>query len=138
MSSLEAIAVRAEFETGNVKPLLHEIRHALVRLAEGGDGTVIDLQSLPLAPGEELRIEQALGEGEIAAELNALGRSKIVETSYPGVWMITHRNTEDEVIGRFIEVTRIPDLLQSQPEDVQAGLRRLTGELAEHPETENH
>lgn len=138
MSAHEAIAVRAEFETGNVKPLLHEIRHALVRLAAGGDGTVIDLQSLPLAPGEERRIEEALGQGEIVAELNALGRSSIVETAYPGVWMITHRNTEDEVIGRFIEVTRIPDLLKAQPEDMRAGLQRLNGELEEHPETENH
>jgi hydrogenase-1 operon protein HyaF len=138
MNAPETIAVRAEFETGNVRPLLHEIRHALVRLADGGDGTVIDLQSLPLAPGEERRIEEALGQGEIAAELNALGRSSIVETAYPGVWMITHRNTEDEVIGRFIEVTRVPALLKAQPEDVQAGLERLTGELEEHPETENH
>jgi len=138
MSALESIAARAEFETGNVKPLLHEIRHALTRLAGGGEGTVIDLQSLPLAPGEENRIEEALGEGEVRAELNALGRSSIVETAYPGVWMITHRNTEDEVIGRFVEVTRFPALLQSQAEDVKAGLQRLTGELEEHPEAENH
>ena len=138
MSALDSIAVQTEIETGNVRPLLHEIRHALVRLAEGGDGTVIDLQSLPLAPGEERRIEEALGPGEIAAELNALGRSSIAETSYPGVWLITHWNTEDEVIGRFIEVTHIPAVLQSQPEDVQAGLQRLSEELEKHPETENH
>jgi hydrogenase-1 operon protein HyaF len=135
MSALDAVAVRAEFETGNVKPLLHEIRHALARLAEGGDGTVIDLRSLPLAPGEERRIEEALGGGEISAELSALGRSMIVETSYPGVWLITHWNSEDEVIGRFIEVTYVPELLQSQPGDVQAGLERLSGELEERPET---
>ena len=135
MSALDAVAVHAEFETGNVKPLLHEIRHALARLAEGGDGTVIDLRSLPLAPGEERRIEESLGGGEISAELNALGRSMIVETSYPGVWLITHWNTEDEVIGRFIEVTYVPELLQSQPGDVQAGLERLSRELEERPET---
>ena len=73
MSALDAIAVTTEIETGNVKPLLHEIRHALARLEEGGEGTVIDLQSLPLAPGEERRIEETLGKGEVSAELNALG-----------------------------------------------------------------
>ena len=63
MSSLEAIPIDVEATTGNVEPLLHEIRHALKRLAEGEEGTVIDLRGLPLAPGEEERIEAALGEG---------------------------------------------------------------------------
>ena len=39
--------------TYNVQPLLHEIRHALARLLDDGGHTVIDLRSLPLAPGEE-------------------------------------------------------------------------------------
>ena len=134
MSALEAIATRAEFETGNVKPLLHEIRHALIRLANGEEGTTIDLGSLPLAPGEEKRIEEALGEGEVRAELNALGPSMIVESAFAGVWLVTHHNTENEVIGRFIEVTELPSLLLSQPEDIRAGLARLETILQEEPE----
>jgi len=51
MSSLDAIAVKVEAATGNVEPLLHEIHHALKRVADGKEGTVIDLRSLPLAPG---------------------------------------------------------------------------------------
>jgi len=129
MSALDAIEIRAEYETGNVRPLLHEIRHALKRLAKGEDGTVIDMSSLPLAPGEEKRIEEALGEGEVRAELNALGPTTIFETSYSGVWLVTHRNTENEVVGRLIEVTRIPELLLAQPEDLRAGLERLEREL---------
>ena len=61
MSALDAIPVTTEAATGNVEPLLHEIRHALKRLANGEDGTVIDLKRLPLAPGEEERIEATLG-----------------------------------------------------------------------------
>jgi hydrogenase-1 operon protein HyaF len=129
MSAINAIPVRAEYETGNVRPLLHEIRHALRSLEAGGEGTAIDLRSLPLAPGEERRIEEALGVGEVRVELDALGPSTIIETSYPGVWLITHRNTENEVIGRLIEVTRVPALLASQPEDIAAGLERLEREL---------
>ena len=117
MSALDAITVRADFETGNVRPLLFEIRHALARLMEGGAGTILDLRSLPLAPGEETRIEEALGEGEVRAELDALGPSIIQETSFPGVWLVTHRNTENEVIGRQVEVTLVPPLLESQPDD---------------------
>ncbi|MDH4073765.1 MAG: hydrogenase expression/formation protein [Gammaproteobacteria bacterium] len=129
MSAINAIPVRAEYETGNVRPLLHEIRHALRSLQGGGEGTAIDLRSLPLAPGEERRIEEALGVGEVRVELDALGPSTITETSYPGVWLITHRNTENEVIGRLIEVTRVPALLASQPEDIAAGLERLERDL---------
>ena len=131
MSALDSIAVQAEYETGNVVPLLHEIRHALERLLNGEDGTVIDMRSLPLAPGEEKRIEDALGKGEVHADLDALGPTTILETSYPGVWLITHRNTEGEVIGRFIEVTRFPSILESQPEDIRTGLTALGNKLAE-------
>ncbi|HEX9852517.1 MAG TPA: hydrogenase expression/formation C-terminal domain-containing protein, partial [Woeseiaceae bacterium] len=101
MSALEGIAVRVEAMSGNVMPLLHEIRHALRRVAEGGQGTTIDLGSLPMAPGEDKRIEEMLGQGEVRAELNALGPTLVQETRYPGVWFITHRNTEQEVIARF-------------------------------------
>lgn len=133
MSALDAIEIRAEYETGNVRPLLHEIRHALKRLTEGEDGTVIDMSSLPLAPGEEKRIEEALGEGEVRVELNALGPSTILETRFPGVWLVTHRNTENEIIGRLIEVTRIPELLLAQPEDIRTGLEQLE-EILEEPQ----
>lgn len=129
MSSLDAIPVTEEVASGNVKPLLHEVRHALKRLANGEDGTVIDLQSVPLAPGEEERIEELLGKGEVRAELDALGPSVVQETAYPGVWLVTHRNTEQAVVGRFIEVTHMPELLKSQQADIEHGISRLEQEL---------
>ena len=129
MSSLDTIPVSTEVATGNVEPLLHEIRHALKRLAGGEDGTTIDLKSLPLAPGEEERIEATLGTGEVRAEVDALGPTLIQETSYPGVWLITHKNADNAVVARFIEVTYIPELLRSQPEDIDAGIDRLENEL---------
>jgi hydrogenase-1 operon protein HyaF len=115
--------------TGNVEPLLHEIRHALKRVAEGKEGTIIDLRALPLAPGEEERIEAVLGEGEVRAELDTLGRTVFQETSYSGVWLVTHRNTEQAVLTRFIEVTRMPELLKSQRADIERGISRLEAEL---------
>jgi hydrogenase-1 operon protein HyaF len=131
MSSLEAIPVNVEAATGNVEPLLHEIRHALKRLAEGEKGTVIDLRGLPLAPGEEERIEAALGEGEVRAELQALGPTLVQETSYPGVWLVTHRNEDEVVIARMIEVTHMPEILMSQREDILRGINKLESELQE-------
>jgi len=130
MTSLDAITVQVETATGNVEPLLHEIRHALRRVADGKEGTVIDLRRLPLAPGEEERIEDELGKGEVRVELDALGPTVVQETSYAGVWLVTHRNTEQEVVGRFIEVTRMPELLKAQEADIERGISRLENELA--------
>jgi hydrogenase-1 operon protein HyaF len=115
--------------TLNVQPLLHEIRHALAQLLEQGKETVIDLRGIPLAPGEEVAIEQALGEGEVRATLSALGPSEIRETSFPGVWLVTHYNRDDQIVGKFVEVTAIPALLMSQTEDMAAGLERLKARL---------
>ena len=43
----EALRVRTgEHLTGNVQPLLHEVRHALVHLSALGESTVIDLRNI--------------------------------------------------------------------------------------------
>jgi hydrogenase-1 operon protein HyaF len=115
--------------THNVKPLLHEIRHALAKWLEDEEPTVIDLRSLPLAPGEEDKLLDTLGHGEVHASLNALGPTDIIETGYAGVWVILHYNSEREVIGKFIEVCDIPDLLRSQQDDIREGLEQLQAEL---------
>lgn len=115
--------------TWNVQPILHEIRHALDKLLETGETHVIDLRSIPLAPGEEDKIIDTLCCGEVHAKLNALGPSEIYETGFAGVWLITHYNEENSVIGRFIEITRIPDILKSQREDITIALHQLETEL---------
>jgi len=121
--------------THNVKPLLHEIKHALDKLIETDETTIIDLRSIPLAPGEEDNILNALGQGEVQAQLNALGLSEIIETQYTGVWLITHYNDEHQIISRFIEVTTMPEILCSQTEDIMQAYSRLTLDLRDNLET---
>ena len=115
--------------THNVQPLLHEIRHALAKFLDNGEHTVIDLRSLPLAPGEEEQLLDKLGQGEVYARLHALGPTEIVETRYSGVWVVVHFNNDDEVIGKFVEVCDMPDLLRSQHEDIRLGLDALQAQL---------
>ena len=115
--------------TCNVKPILHEVRHALDKLLESGEASMIDLRSIPLAPGEEQTIIDTLGHGEVHARLDALGPSEIYETKYTGVWLVSHYNEADSIVGRFIEVTEIPDVLKSQREDIVHALSGLETEL---------
>ena len=115
--------------TCNVKPILHEIRHALDKLLESGEASMIDLRSIPLAPGEEETILKTLGQGEVHARLDVLGLSEIYETRYAGVWLVTHYNDDETIVSRFIEITTIPDILKSQTEDVSNALIELAHEL---------
>jgi hydrogenase-1 operon protein HyaF len=121
--------------TWNVTPLLHEVKHALKKLIEDGEPTVIDLRSIPLAPGEENKILQTLGEGEVHVELDALGKSAIYETHYSGVWIVTHLNDEDATVGRFIEVTTMPEILFSQKDDISDAYDRLSEKLQSNQQT---
>jgi hydrogenase-1 operon protein HyaF len=116
--------------TGNLAPLLHEIRHALRRWLEQGEEHVIDLRSIPLAPGEEDSLLAELGEGEVNAKLSVLGASDVKETRYPGVWLITHYNEHETIIGRFLEVCDVPGIIKSQTDDIRTGLARLEDALA--------
>jgi len=118
-----------DVETGNVVPLLHQIRHAVRQLLEAGEVTVIDLRSIPMGPGEEDRLAAALGQGEVQVRMSALGPSEIIETQYPGVWLVTHHNSDGETIGRFIEVCGFPALVMAQVEDIRAGLEQLEQQL---------
>ena len=110
---------------GNVRLIINEVLHAVDRLLETGEPTTIDLAGLPFGPGELEHLEATLGTGELSAKLDALGISRIRETAYPGVWWLEHRNAHDEIVGRYLEITRTPEILSSQDADILAGRARL-------------
>lgn len=127
--SLQNITVRVEntdtSSVGNIAALLAEIAAQLEQLLSEGTTSLIDLKSLPLSAHEYEQLRFTLGQGEVSARLEAIGPSEIIETQFPGVWWVTHYNVEGDIIADIIEIARIPSLLQSQAEDMQAGLARL-------------
>lgn len=118
--------------TGNVAPILNEIRHALQRLLDEEETTVIDLRGIPMGPGEEKHLESLLGTGEVTATIDAMGLSTVSETTLAGVWLVVHRNDNDDILGKFIEITRYPKILESQTEDIRSAVERLPGILADY------
>jgi hydrogenase-1 operon protein HyaF len=134
MQKLRDIEIRIESPDhpashGNVTPVLHEILHALKRLAQSGETTTIDLRAMPFGPGDETRLSTALGRGEVMARLDALGSSQIWETGYPGVWVLEHHNSVGERVAWQVEITRIPTILQTPAEDLADAIDRLDGQL---------
>ena len=134
MPGLDAIDVKVEGlkvrATDNALPLLHEIRHALNRLASTGEPTTIDLSSIPLGPADREQLFDALGEGEVQARVDAFGPSSIRETAYPGVWLVQHMNPHSEEHSVLVEVTRLPALLLTPEADVKDSAAALEARLS--------
>ncbi|MBZ0071664.1 MAG: hydrogenase expression/formation protein [Gammaproteobacteria bacterium] len=138
MSGLDDIGVRIETgpgsvypESGNGRALLSELETALQALLKTGREHSIDLRSLPLLPGELEYLRETLGQGEVRAELDALGHSEVRETAIRGVWWVMHWNTLDEVMAEFLEVSFCPDILRAQRDDVRDSLEALNARLAD-------
>jgi len=131
MTEYNVIPIYDEEVTGNLLPLLHEIRHALDHMLRNGEKTVIDLSAMPLSDNELDSLIEFLGKGEVAAELDILGGSRVTESRFSGVWLVQHLNTAGENDRLFIEIDRIPPLLCAQTEDIQHGLSQLKQSLTE-------
>ena len=121
--------IEEAYSVGNIRALLAEIAARLEKLASNGETGMIDLNSLPLAPGEYEQLRQTLGQGEVTARIEAIGASEIIETHYPGVWWVTHYNVEGDIVADMIEITTIPEIIKSQPEDIRTGLELLRAQL---------
>jgi hydrogenase-1 operon protein HyaF len=113
----------------NAIPLLHEIRHALERLATSGESTLIDLSSIPFARGDRAQLMAVLGEGEVQATVEAMGPTRVSETAFAGVWLIQYLGASGEEVATHIEITRCPSLLLTPEQDVAASAAALEARL---------
>lgn len=111
--------------SGNAPPLLRELAEMLRRLVDTGEPATLDLSALPLTPADLDWLREKLGQGEVAAQVQAEGESTFDETACPGVWWVTHRNEKGAVSSEFIEVAFVPELVKAHPEDIKIGLEHL-------------
>lgn len=116
---------------GGVRAILYEIEGLLKRFAETGEAGAIDLRSLPMAPGDYERLQEFLGEGELDAQLDALGPTRVRETAFSGVWWVSHRNAHGETLTEIIEVTRVPEILCTDEEAIRESAAQLSERLVE-------
>jgi len=108
----------SQAQTGNVLPILNEIRYALALLVAKGTSTTIDLSAIPFAPGDREELERILGQGEVSALIDALGETRIRETDYRGVWLVSHHSPQGDNLATQIEVTRTPSLVSTPEQDI--------------------
>jgi hydrogenase-1 operon protein HyaF len=142
MSRLSDIAIRVEPGMvgappavagglgGGVAAILTELVSLLDRLTDSQTPAAIDLRSLPMSPQDRVELKRALGEGEVRATLDAQGLSTVCETRIAGVWWVEHRDPQGELVAELLEVTRVPDILVSAPDDIAAGAQTLRRQIA--------
>ena len=63
-----------------------------------------------------------LGQGEVQIHLSSLGESEIYETNFSSVWVIKHRDEQDQYSSMFIEIAAVPDIVVSQRDDISESL----------------
>lgn len=112
-----------------VSAILAELATLLEQLAESQTPAAIDLRSLPMSPQDRTELERVLGDGEVQATVKADGLSSMRETSVSGIWWVTHCNPLGEPIAELLEVTRVPEMLASAPEEIAAAARALRERL---------
>ena len=122
---------------GGVQSMAHEILSHLQRLHDTGETAAIDLKSLPMAPDEFHGIKKMLGQGEIDLTLELDGPTRIRETAYAGVWWIQHTGKDGRILAEFIEITRFPDFLSAQPDQIADAVRHLRDQLRERSKAQS-
>ena len=127
MTKLSDIAINVEppAQPSQVLAILSELQTKLKALVDQGTTDSIDLRSLPLFPGDYEILKETLGYGEIHVDIEAMGPSEVYETSIPGIWWVSHYNSQDENVADYIEVTALPELLKTSQEDIEQAERQL-------------
>ncbi len=137
MSALNRIPVTVETSSDEAEndttllAVLHEIESLLDAMLHSGEPGCIDLFRAPLAQKELVNLRKILGHGEVWAEFNGIGLTKIQETGIAGVWWITHAGTEGRVLGELIEIAPCPELLIAAKSDIESGRRKLKRRIGE-------
>nr|CRH04972.1 conserved protein of unknown function(with hydrogenase expression protein HupH C-terminal domain) [Candidatus Magnetococcus massalia] len=116
--------------SSGVRALLAKLLVALEALNAQGQQASMDLSQEPLAPEDRNQLLELLGQGEITAQVDAMGVTTLQETGVAGIWLVTYRAQEGNVTAEILEVTRVPELLKSPVEELGESKARVAALIA--------
>ncbi len=120
---------RALLVESRVGTILHQIHQALCLFHSQCKATTIDLKAQPFGPGEEELLLHHLGQGEVKITIDTMGCSTINETAFAGVWLVDHRNEQNERIAFQLEVDRIPTFACAPLVEIERSVMNLATQL---------
>lgn len=112
----------------NSPALLFEIREQAKRYRPGNPAHVVNLTLLPLSPGDNEYLSQALPSGPVNILSRGYGKCRIASTGLKHVWRVQYFNNMDTLILNTVEVTDVPEVALAAKEDLEDSMQRL-GEL---------
>jgi len=112
-------------QTGMAHAVMNEIAAHLEKLAGRGEAASIDLRSLPMTDMDREQLEMVLGQGEVSAVIELAGLTEVRETAFSGVWWVRHMGQDEQVAYEEIAITRIPEILKTQLDDIDMASRRI-------------
>jgi len=121
------VAVESPESPEMVRSILAEIGSRIEHYLHDGTRGEIDLQGLPLSAADRQHLQQMLGVGEVTITIDVMGRSEIRETSFPGVWWVTHRDGEERAVAQLIEIDEIPRMVAADRPEMEQSAARLKG-----------
>ncbi|MDO8990555.1 MAG: hydrogenase expression/formation C-terminal domain-containing protein [Sideroxyarcus sp.] len=112
-------------QCASAQSILYEIEECATRFAETGMEAMIDLHCLHAMPEERGILGILLGLGEVTAIVEAPCNAEVHQTSIPCVWLVRHRNDDEEIIGERIEIAKVPDVIAGDRNAVMPKLEAL-------------
>lgn len=110
----------------NIRAILYELHGALQRLLADGTTYTIFLGSTGLSEEEQVELLETLGRGKITINYTETDQPvEWFESSFYGIWIGTYRNAREDAIAYTIEVTKYPEVVGSQPEDMVGSAEEL-------------
>ena len=126
MISLEIPVEIGAPSTGMAQAVLAELNEYLTELSFSGRQHVIDLNSLPMTDSDKRELALFLGRGEVAVTLQTMGDSQVFETGYIKLQTpLRIYSADNQLIAELVEITTLPEIIKSHPEDVQASAVEL-------------
>lgn len=114
-----------------IAALLSEVSARLEELAKTGSTARIDLRRLPLPGGGTAALRDFLGNGQVEASFRGVGSCIFSETAVAGVWWGEQHNTSGDLIGEFIEIAYVPDLLKCETAEIEQAMNDLRLKISE-------
>ena len=108
-----------------VAALLSEIRAKLAEIVVSGTTSRIDLRRLPLPSGGTAALRDLLGNGQVDASFRGVGSCIFSETAVAGVWWGQQYNTGGDLVGEFIEIAYVPELLKCETGEIEQAMKDL-------------
>ena len=108
-----------------IAALLSEVSAKLAEIVESGTTFRIDLRRLPLPAGGTAALRDFLGSGQVEASFRGVGSCIVSETAVAGVWWGQQYNTGGDLVGEFIEIAYVPELLKCETAEIEQAVKNL-------------